>query len=80
MHVNTNNSFNTDEERVQYAIGAMQAYTIEYLFGVGDTFSGGANYPGIISLSPEDALIKFLKQTSKVADNMDHTYRVKLCE
>ncbi|KKM78973.1 hypothetical protein LCGC14_1354560 [marine sediment metagenome] len=75
MQVDVNNTFNSAEDRVQYALGSMDAFSImvEHTF-----YHNGANYPGIIALSPAEALIKFLKHCPKAAE--DNTIQVNLCE
>lgn len=69
------NSFNSDEDIVQYALGSMDAYSI----GVTHvSLNYGANYPGIIALNHAEALIKFLKHCPKEAQ--DNQLTVSLCE
>ncbi len=45
MPVDVNNNFNSAEERVQYALGSMQAYSVNVESKDGNC---GACYPGII--------------------------------
>ncbi len=75
MSVDVNNAFNSDEDKVQYALGTMQAYSVtaEHIKG-----NCGSCCPGIIALDPAKALAKFLDCLPMNAQ--DHTLSVSPCE
>ena len=56
MSVNVNNNFNSAEDKVQFALGTMKAYSINFKHT-----DGGSCCPGIIALTPGEAIIKVLK-------------------
>ena len=79
MPVDVNNNFNSAEERVQYALGTMQAYSIGVESKDGSYSYSAANYPGIIAQNPAEALKKLLEHSSRIIS--EHcTLRVNLCE
>ena len=75
MQVDVNNTFNSLEDRVQYAVGSMDAFSInlEHI-----NLSCGACYPGIIAMNYAEALIKFLKHCP--SEVKDYSIKVALCE
>ena len=82
MPVDINNNFNSAEERVQYALGTMQAYSIGVESKDGSYSYSVANYPGIIAQNPTEALKKLLEHlehSSRIISG-HCTLRVNLCE
>jgi len=76
MQVDINNIFNSDEDKVQYALGTMKAYLIKFRNYY--TSHDCGEYGGIIAIDHASALIKFLKfHPEKVQDNL---IRVLLCQ
>ncbi len=73
MPVDVNNTLNSSEDRVQYALGSMDAYSI--LISSSD---GAANYAGIIALNHTKALMKVMMICSD--ETQDFTLKVNLCE
>ena len=71
--VDVNNNFNSAEDRVQYALGTMDAYTIsmESIDG-----SCGSNTPGIIALNHTEALIKFSRFLKIQQHEEDYSLKV----
>ena len=85
MSVDVHNSFNTDEDRIQYALGTMQAYSVTVENVYKNTIVSASSYPRIIALTYEDAFIKVLKwRSSAILNNQDQytqvVYRACLCE
>ena len=80
MPVDINNTFNSAEDKVQYALGTMQAYSIVVKYQELYTIVLEMCYSGIIALTPEEALIKIVSYRA-LKDNLDHQrYEVSLCE
>ncbi|KKL94799.1 hypothetical protein LCGC14_1861060 [marine sediment metagenome] len=75
MSVDVNNTFNSAEDRVQYALGSMDAYSINMEYSDG---SGASCVPGIVALNHTEALIKYLKHLPPTSQ--DYTLKVNLCE
>lgn len=85
MSVDVNNNFNNAEDKIQYALGTMQAYSVVVEHICKHTITGGACYPGIIALNCSEALTKFLhfynnSLNSSTHDDQDLTLRITLCE
>ena len=82
--VDVDNNFNTDEDKIQLALGTMQAYSINVEHICKNTIVGVACYPGIIALTCTEALAKFLQHISIASYHStyahDLTVRVSLCE
>ena len=70
MQVDVNNGFNSAEDKVQYALGSMDAFAIR---ATHISNNSGANFPGIIALNHAQALIKFLGHFSTYADSYSLT-------
>ena len=60
MSVDVNNNFNSPEDKMQYALGTMNAYSVSV-----KCKSSGSGCSGIIALNHIDALIKVLSFYSK---------------
>lgn len=85
MSVDVDNGFNTDEDKIQLALGTMQAYSITVENIYKNTIVSASSYPRIITLTYEDAFIKVLKWRSSIKlNNQDQytrvVYRASLCE
>ena len=85
MSVDIDNTFNSVEDRIQYALGTMNAYSVIVEHICENTIVGAASYPGIIALTHENAFIKVLKWRSPIKlNNQDQytrvVYRASLCE
>lgn len=91
--VDVNNDFNNKEDRIQYAIGALQVYvvivetrnlTLSYTTPISTTGSLPPNLkvdtrsPCIIALNEADALIKFLRHSPDFAKS-PYILRVEPC-
>lgn len=75
MQVDVNNTFNSAEDRIQYAVGSMDAYSIKVDH---KKLNCAANYAGIVAMNHAEALIKFLRHCPEQAQ--DHSIQVNLCE
>ena len=53
MQVNVNNTFNSAEDKIQYALGLMHTYSIAVTCK-----KSGSSCVGILALTPMDAIIK----------------------
>ena len=81
MPVDINNNFNSAEDRIQYALGTMNAYSIN-IESTNVVPSGvtpaAACYPGIIALNHAWALKKFLEHCPDMIQGF--SLKVNLCE
>lgn len=88
MPVDIDNTFNSAEDKVQYALGTMNAYSVIVENIYKNTIVSASSYPSIIALTYEDAFIKVLKWRSSIKsiklNNQDQytrvVYQASLCE
>ena len=84
MPVDVDNNFNSAEDKVQYALGTMNVYSVTIEHTYKNKVVSGANYAGIIALNRIEALTKILHSIASASfhliDEQDLTLRVNLCQ
>ncbi len=80
MQVDVDNGFNSTEDCVQYALGSMDAYSVNMRYE-SDSCSNSC-VTGIVALNHTEALIKYLLWWSKlkIGPQEDYLLQVILCE